>query len=354
MSGIWKHNIGLSIFGESHGESVGITISGLEPGLALDEVFVQSELDRRKPGQSDLTTPRKESDKFEIISGLFEGHTTGAPLTMIIRNTNKKSSDYDHLKDRLRPGHADYTAKEKYKGFTDYRGSGHFSGRITAGLVFAGAVAKSILSKKDIVIGSQILSIHDVYDDLLPSVINESHIKDLQQAFPVINKDKADKMKAKILEAKEDKNSVGGKIRCFAVNMPTGLGDPFFESFESILSGLIFSVPATKALEFGAGVSFASMYGSQSNDDFYYEEGIKTRTNNNGGINGGITNGMPVDITVTIKPTPSIGKNQESVDMKTNQPVNLSVEGRHDPCIVPRVLPVIESVLAITILDLMS
>lgn len=354
MSGIWKHNIGLSIFGESHGESVGITISGLKPGLLLNKSFIQSELNRRKPGQSDLTTPRKEADKFEIISGEFEGHTTGAPLTMLIRNTNKKSSDYDHLKNRLRPGHADYTAKEKYKGFTDYRGSGHFSGRITAGLVFAGAVAKSVLKEKNIHIGAQIAAIHHVDDDILPSVINENHLKRLNQAFPVLNSDKEAQMRQVILNAKEDKNSVGGKIRCFALNVPVGLGNPFFESVESILSSLIFSVPATKALEFGAGVTFATMYGSESNDDFYYDDGIKTRTNNNGGINGGISNGMPIDFTVTIKPTPSIGKQQESVDLLTNQSVELSVEGRHDPCIVPRVLPVIESVLAITLLDLMS
>jgi len=354
MSGIWKHNIGLSIFGESHGESVGITISGLKAGLLIDEAFIQSELDRRKPGQSDLTTPRKEADKFEIISGQFEGYTTGAPLTMIIRNTNKKSSDYNHLKNRLRPGHADFTAKEKYKGFTDYRGSGHFSGRITAGLVFAGAIAKSILKEQDIKIGAQIASIHQVEDDNLPSVINENHLDALSKSFPVLNMEKETMMRKAILDAKEDKNSVGGKIRCFALNVPVGLGNPFFESVESILSGLIFSVPATKALEFGAGVRFASMYGSESNDDIYFDEGIKTRTNNNGGINGGISNGMPIDFTVTIKPTPSIGKTQESVNLLTNESVDLSVEGRHDPCIVPRVLPVIESVLAITILDLMN
>lgn len=351
MSGIWKNNIGLSIFGESHGACVGITITGLKPGIELDLEFIQKELNRRKPGKSKMETSRKEDDIFQIMSGVFNGKTTGAPLTMLIENTNTRSRDYDGIKDRLRPGHADYSAKIKYNDFQDYRGGGHFSGRLTAGLVFAGAVAKTILKKQNIVIGSQIVSIGGIADDELGSVVTMDQLDGLTLDFPVVSKKCGDKMKQAILDAKESQDSVGGKIRCFAVNMPAGYGDPFFESFESVLSQLVFSVPGVKALEFGAGVLLADMKGSQANDAYYYDEKIKTRTNHNGGILGGITNGMPVDFTVTMKPTPSISKTQESVDYQSKKHVELSIEGRHDPCIVPRAIPVIESVLAITILD---
>ncbi len=353
MSGIWKHNIGLSIFGESHGEVVGITISGLKPGVVIDHSFIQSELDRRKPGQSEMTTSRKEADDFSIISGTFENKTTGAPLTMIIKNTNTRSKDYDGIIDRLRPGHADYTAKIKYEGFTDYRGGGHFSGRLTAGIVFAGAIAKIILKEQGILIGAQITAIGDVTDDVLSSVVTSDDLKRLNKKFPVLNDHIEKEMENAIISAKKQEDSVGGKVRCFALNVPVGLGDPYFESFESILSQLIFSVPAIKGLEFGSGVNLASMMGSEANDCYYYDDGIKTRTNHNGGILGGITNGMPVDFTVTVKPTPSISKPQESINFKTNEAVELSVQGRHDPCIVPRVIPVLESVLALTILDLL-
>lgn len=353
MSGIWKSKLGLSIFGESHGSCVGITITGIKAGHLLDLEFIQSELNRRKPGKSLLETQRKEDDIFKIISGEFNGYTTGAPLTMIIENTNQRSRDYTGLKERLRPGHADLTANIKYEEFHDYRGGGHFSGRLTAGIVFAGAVAKSILKDKNIVIGSQITSIGTSDDDKLER-LNEDTINLLKTDFPVLNGNIKNEMQSKILKARKEKDSVGGKVRCFAVNVPAGLGDPYFESFESVLSQLVFSIPAIKALEFGAGIEFSRMNGSIANDCFYFDKSIKTSTNHNGGILGGITNGMPIDFTVTVKPTPSIGITQKSVNYSTKESVDLSIEGRHDPCIVPRVIPVLESVLAITILDRMK
>lgn len=353
MSGIWKNNIGLSIFGESHGLGVGITMTGVKAGLKLDLEFIQGELNRRKPGKNLLETQRKEADKLKIISGEFDGFTTGAPLTMLIENTNHRSKDYGDIVNRLRPGHADYTAKVKYEGFHDYRGGGHFSGRLTAGLVFAGAVAKSILKDDDIIIGSQIVQIGNLQDDSI-HLITENDLIRLKSDFPVINEITSNEMKAQILKAREACDSIGGKVRCFALNVPVGLGDPYFESFESILSSLVFSVPAVKALEFGSGVEFASMKGSVANDQYYYDGDITCYTNHNGGILGGITNGMPVDFTATIKPTPSIGQTQKSVDYKIKENISLKVKGRHDPCIVPRVLPVLESVLALAILDRMN
>ena len=354
MSGIWKHNIGLSIFGESHGEVVGITISGLKPGITIDNAFIQSELNRRKPGQSQLTTSRNEADEFQILSGVFNDKTTGAPLTMVIKNTNTRSRDYDGIIDRLRPGHADYTAKVKYKGLSDYRGGGHFSGRLTAGIVFAGAVAKLALKEKGVLIGSQITTIGKIKDGNLGSIVTKEDLDTLDPSFPVLNEMAKSGMKNVILDAKSKLDSVGGKVRCFALNVPVGLGNPYFESFESVLSQLVFSIPAIKGLEFGSGVMLADMKGSEANDCYYEDNGIKTRTNHNGGILGGITNGMPVDFTVTVKPTPSIAQEQESIDYNTKESVKLNIEGRHDPCIVPRVVPVVESVLAITILDLLE
>lgn len=352
MSGIWKNNIGLSIFGESHGEVVGITISNLKPGLEIDSEFIQSELNRRRPGTSNLVTPRNEADKFKIISGVFENKTTGAPLTMIIENTNTRSRDYSNVKDRVRPGHADYPSKVKYEGFSDYRGGGHFSGRLTAGLVFAGAVAKTILRKSDIFIGAEIVGIGKVKTEGT-TVINKDMIKVLNEdTFPVVDENLKEKMVQEITTARENHDSVGGKIRCVGINIPVGLGNPFFESFESTLSQLIFSVPAVKGIEFGSGFDLCEMNGSEANDEYYMDgDKVKTYTNHNGGILGGITNGMDIDFSVAIKPTPSIAKKQRTVDLLENVDAEVIIQGRHDPCIVPRAIPVIESVLAITILD---
>jgi chorismate synthase len=354
MSGVWGNNIKYSIFGESHGEAIGIVISGLPVGIKLNMELIKKEMQRRAPGSSDLVTPRKEEDSFEILSGYFEEHTTGAPLCAIIRNKNTRSGDYNNLRDAMRPGHADYSGKIKYKGFNDFRGSGHFSGRITAPLVFAGAIAKQILETKGIRIISHVYSIQNVKDEPfdLVNIDNETYNRLISLQFPVISATASEQMKQCIIEAKENKNSVGGTVECAVLNMPAGIGDPFFDSIESTLAHLLFSVPAVKAVEFGRGFEISTLQGSEANDPYTIENGkIKTTSNNNGGIIGGITNGMPIVFRCAIKPTASIGIEQNTVDIVEMKNTTLKVEGRHDPCIVPRVLPVIEAVTAIGILE---
>lgn len=354
MSGVWGNNIKYSIFGESHGNALGIVISNLPSGIKLDLELIKKEMQRRAPGSSDLVTPRKEEDNFEILSGYFEEKTTGTPLCAIIRNKNTISKDYNNLRYAMRPGHADYSGKIKYGGFNDFRGSGHFSGRITASLVFAGAIAKQLLAEKGIKIISHVHSIHTIKDKQFNLAdISDEEIRLLNsKAFPVLDSAAAEKMTQCILEAKENKDSVGGVVECAIINCPAGLGDPFFDSIESSLAHLLFSVPAVKGVEFGLGFPIVELYGSSANDSFFIEEGrIKTSTNNNGGINGGITNGMPIVFRCAIKPTSSISKPQSTVDIVKMENTTLTVEGRHDPCIVPRVLPVIEAVSAMAILD---
>lgn len=358
MSGVWGNKVQVSIFGESHGKAIGIVIDGLEPGVEIDMEAVNKEMARRAPGKNKLSTQRKEGDEVQIVSGFFNGKTTGTPLTGLIWNSDQHSSDYSNIKDTPRPGHADYTGFVKYNGFNDYRGGGHFSGRITAPLVFAGAVAKQILMKKNIVIGSHILSIHNVKEDYFDKVnINEETLKALtSKEFPVLDDAKGIEMKEAILSAKNDLNSVGGVIECCALNLPVGLGDPFFDSVESTLSHLLFSVPAVKGVEFGLGFDITKLKGSEANDEYYYDEAanVKTYTNNNGGILGGITNGMPLIFRAAIKPTASIYKQQKTVNLKTKENDDIAVVGRHDPCITLRAVPVIEAVCAIGILDIIS
>ncbi|OPJ59346.1 chorismate synthase [Clostridium oryzae] len=354
MSGVWGKQIEYSIFGESHGEALGIVISGLPVGIKLDLDFIRKEMKRRAPGSSDLVTPRKEEDAFEILSGYFEEHTTGAPLCAIIRNKNTRSSDYNNLRYAMRPGHADYSGRVKYKGFNDFRGSGHFSGRITAPLVFAGAIAKQILASKGIKIVSHVLSIHNIKDTAFDLAnFEESLVKKLSSlAFPVIDESIAEDMKQAIRTAKDNKNSVGGVVECAILNMPAGIGDPFFDSIESTLAHLLFSVPAVKGVEFGKGFEISSLTGIEANDPYAIVDGeIRTTSNNNGGIIGGISNGMPIVFKCAIKPTASIGLEQDTIDIVNMKNTKLTVEGRHDPCIVPRVLPVIEAAAAIGILD---
>lgn len=354
MSGVWGRKIKYSIFGESHGEAIGIVIDNLPSGVELDFDFIKSELARRAPGKSELSTPRKEEDNIEILSGFFEGRTTGTPLCAIIRNGNTKSKDYSKLKNAMRPGHADFTGNLKYKGYGDYRGGGHFSGRITAPLVFAGAIAKQILKEKQIIIGSHIASIHSISDDKFNAVnIENNLLENLNKiAFPVINEEKGKQMQQYILDQKEKFDSVGGIVECVILNLPAGIGDPFFDSIESEMAHLLFSVPAVKGVEFGEGFNITRMVGSEANDEFYYENNtVRTKTNNNGGILGGITSGMPLIFRCAIKPTASIFKEQDTIDIEKNENVKLVVEGRHDPCIVPRAVPVIEAVAAMTILD---
>lgn len=354
MSSIWGSKIKYSIFGESHGNAIGIVIDGLEPGIELNIDAIANEMKRRAPGTGKLVTSRAEKDKFEILSGFFNGRTTGTPLCAIIRNDDTHSKDYETTKDLLRPGHADYTGKVKFKGFNDYRGGGSFSGRLTAPIVFAGSAAKDILKKNNIIIGSHIFSLQDIKDDKIDSLsLNKETLEKLHDMdFPVLNSEKRALMEDRIINARMNKDSVGGVIECFALGVPAGLGEPFFNSFESSLSKLLFSIPAVKGVEFGLGFDIGRLNGSESNDEFYIEDKtIKTYSNNNGGILGGITNGMPIVFRAAIKPTPSIAKPQRTVDMSKNENEIIEIKGRHDPCILPRVIPVVEAAAAMCILD---
>lgn len=357
MSGMWGSKIKLSIFGESHGNAIGITIDGLPAGFSIDMDKIMMEMARRAPGKSSLSTPRKESDIPEILSGYFEGKTTGTPLCAIIRNSNTKSKDYSKLKDVMRPGHADYTGAVRYKGFNDYRGGGHFSGRITAPLVFAGAICKQILEVKGIIVSAHINSIGKIKDcSFLESDISDELLNSFKEKeLPLINNKLEDEMRQEILSARSSGDSIGGTIECAILGVSPGIGDPFFDSVESTLAHLMFSVPAVKGIEFGKGFDISKMRGSEANDEYYLENGnIKTKTNNNGGILGGITNGMPIIFNVAIKPTASIFKEQNTVNIVTMEETTLCIEGRHDPCIVQRALPVIEAVAAIGITELMN
>lgn len=355
MSGMWGNKLKVSIFGESHGAGIGITIDGLPSGFEINMDEVLKEMARRAPGKSRLSTTRKEADMPEILSGFFEGKTTGTPLCAIIRNSDQHSKDYGKLKDLMRPGHADYPGFIKYKGFNDYRGGGHFSGRITAPLVFAGAVCKQILESKGIRIGAHVKSIGKVNDksffdvDLTNELLDEIKVNEL----PLLDPKKEEEMRNTILEARKEQDSVGGTIECAVLGIEAGIGDPFFDSVESTLAHLMFSVPAVKGIEFGKGFSMSEHRGSECNDEYYYDgDKVKTYTNNNGGITGGITNGMPILFKVGIKPTPSISKKQKTIDINEHKDAELVIEGRHDPCIVQRAIPVIEAVTAIGIMEL--
>ena len=335
------------IFGESHGPAIGVVLEGVPAGLELDLEQVQKELDRRKPGQDPTATARKESDLVEVLSGVFEGKTTGAPLAMMIHNSDQHSKDYESIRYTPRPSHGDYAGFIKSRGCLDYRGGGHFSGRLTAPLVAAGAVAKQVLAGRGVQVGAHISSIYGICDAALedPAELNAVAAK----AFPVLDDSKGEEMRQAILEAKEEQDSVGGAIECAVTGLPAGLGAPDFGcNVEGIFSQYLFAVPAVKGIEFGAGVAFSLMRGSEANDPFAVEDGkVVTKTNHAGGINGGITNGMPVTFEVTIRPTPSISLPQESVDLRTGEETEIEIHGRHDPCIVPRAVPVIEAAAAL-------
>ena len=357
MSAMWGNNIKISIFGESHGNAIGINIDGLPSGFEIDMEKVKFEMARRAPGRSSLSTARSEEDLPEILSGYFEGKTTGTPLCAIIRNKDTRSKDYSKLKDLMRPSHADYSGNIKYLGFNDYRGGGHFSGRITAPLVFAGAICKQVLKLKGIVIGSHISSIKDIEDNKFDytNIEKDSLLSLKNKELPLLNESLEDKIRHTITQAKYEGDSVGGIIECAVVGIESGVGNPFFDSVESTLSHLVFSVPAVKGIEFGEGFNITKLYGSEAKDEYYYEEDkVKTKSNNNGGILGGITNGMPIVFKVAIKPTASILKEQDTIDIRNRTNVKFRVEGRHDPCIVQRAVPVIEAVTAIGILDLIK
>ena len=317
------------IFGESHGPAIGVALEGLPSGIALDMDFIASEMARRAPGQNAMTTARREKDAPEILSGVFEGRTTGTPLCAVIRNTDTHSQDYAKLRTLPRPGHAGFV---RYAGWGDYRGGGHFSGRLTAPLVFAGAVAKLVLRERGVAVTGRISNVAGIPDPT------------------------PEQMEAAILAAKAELDSVGGRIRCSVTGLPVGLGSPDFGcNVEGIFSQYLFAVPAVKAVGFGLGEGFAALRGSQANDPFYLDGGtVRTRTNHSGGINGGITNGMPVEFEVTLRPTPSIARRQQTVDLSAGREAELEITGRHDPCIVPRALPVIEAAAALAACELLG
>ena len=346
-------NVSLTLFGESHGGGIGAVIDGLAAGIDVDESFIEKQLDLRRP-VGKISTPRVEKDNFKILSGVFEGKTTGTPICIVIPNENTKSKDYGEIRFKMRPSHADFTANEKYHGFEDYRGGGHFSGRITAGLVAAGAIAIDTLKKKGIIIGSHISRLGGISDREFKNL--EEDINALNQMqFAVLNGEKAEEMQERIIKVRAQGDSVGGVIETAVSGLPAGVGEPWFDSVESMISHAIFSIPAVKGIEFGAGFSIAEMKGSEANDPFRAVEGkIVTETNRNGGINGGITNGMPVIFRTAIKPTPTISKEQNTVDIRDNSNTTLMAHGRHDPCIVHRARVVVDSVTAIVLLDLLS
>lgn len=411
MSSMWGENIRISIFGQSHGAAIGVVIDGLPSGIPLNTDKIRAEMERRRPGQNIYSTPRKEGDAVEIVSGFLNGYTTGTPLCGIIRNTDKRSKDYDELKDIMRPGHADYTGRIRYNGFNDYRGGGHFSGRLTAPIVFAGAIAAQYLEPLGITIGTHLLRIGSIEDNGMDLInIGAQQLKAFRgMVFPTLNADVAQKMMKEIDDARMDQDSVGGVLETAIVNLPAGLGSPMFQSVESRLASFVFSIPATKGIEFGAGFGFGSMRGSEANDNFSdlhggqvpvqnfdkpqaeshtlssdeiqhsnhsasIESGLcfnpgseqvesetscselcfyPTKTNNTGGINGGITNGMPVIFRTAFRPTPSISKPQQALDMKTMKVREYSIHGRHDPCIAIRAVPVMDAAAALVVMDLL-
>lgn len=356
MSSVLGNKIRLSVFGESHGEAIGCVIDGLPAGVKLDMEKINKEMARRAPGRDKTSTPRKESDTPVILSGVLDGVTTGAPLAMEIRNSNTKSGDYKNIMTVPRPSHSDYPAYIKYGGNNDIRGGGHFSGRLTAPIVFAGAIAKQILEDKGIKIGAHISQVGNVLDTPFDkNEVSKEVLEDItQNTFPTISREKETEMRAVIEDARLKTDSVGGAIECAVVGMPVGVGGNMFDTVESKLSAAVFGVPAVKGIEFGMGFDFAGEYASNVNDCYRVENGeVKLVSNNNGGILGGMTTGAPIVFSVAIKPTPSIALPQQSVNLETMENETLVIKGRHDPCIVPRAVPVIECITAFVILDLM-
>ena len=356
MKSVFGSAVTLSLFGESHGPAIGAVLDGLAPGIPLDLDAIRLRLDQRR-GEAALSTARREADDFELVSGFFNGRTTGAPLAILIRNADTHSGDYRQLQALMRPSHADYTAQCKYHGYQDYRGGGHFSGRITAPVVAAGAICRQILESRGIAIGSHLLRCGGVEDLPFPEqqdALQEAIARCGASAFPVLDAAAGERMRRRITEAKESLDSVGGVIETAVIGLPAGLGEPWFWSVESELSHLLFSVPAVKGVEFGAGFAIAEMTGSEANDPFRCDASgaVYTSSNHSGGIQGGITNGMPLVLRTAVKPTPSIFRPQQTVDLSTGQNATLSLKGRHDPAIVHRALAVVDAVVAFGLVDL--
>lgn len=346
-------SISLTLFGESHGAAIGAVLDGLAPGVRVDEEYIGKMMDLRRP-YGKISTARKEADAVRIVSGVFNGYTTGTPIALIIENGDTNSRDYSSLLSHPRPGHADYTAECKYKGFQDYRGGGHFSGRLTAPIVAAGAIVMAALREKGIKIGTHISRLHGINDRAFSDI--ESDIDALtERLFPALSPDSEAEMVAVIESAAQAGDSVGGVLETAIIGMPSGVGEPFFDSLESTLSHALFSVPAVKGVEFGAGFGLADMLGSEANDAFALRDGkVITKTNNNGGINGGISNGMPIIIRTAVKPTPSIFKPQLTLDTSLGEERELLIKGRHDPAIIHRARVVIDAAVALAVADALA
>ena len=353
MKNTFGSSVAVTIFGESHGEAVGAVIDGLAPGLPVNDEFIRSQLDKRKPHGS-ISTARHESDPFLIVSGVCSGVTTGTPICILIPNENKHSSDYESLRTTPRPSHADWTAQCKYHGYQDYRGGGHFSGRITAALVAAGAIAIDALRSKGIIIGTHIARLADVQDRHFCDY-NEDITRLNDMTFAVLDETAAARMHTAAESAAADGDSVGGVLETAVTGVPAGVGEPWFDTMESVLSHILFSVPAVKGVEFGGGFDMCSRRGSEVNDQFCIDgDKVATKTNYSGGINGGITNGMPIIFRCAVKPTPSIYKEQDSVDIMTKECKKLTINGRHDPAIIHRARVVIDSVTALALCDMLA
>ena len=355
MSSIIGNRLKVSIFGQSHAPAIGCVIDGLPAGETVDTDVLASFLARRAPGQNEFSTARREADIPEIVSGLYEGKTCGAPLCAVIRNTDTRSKDYSELADKPRTGHADYTAHLRYGGAQDIRGGGHFSGRLTAPLCIAGGIARQILARRGIFIGAHIYAVNGVRDTAFdPCLVSRAQFDLLEdKPFCVIDDAAGGIMQQRILSAKANADSVGGIIECAVVGMPAGIGDPMFDGMENRLAQMLFGVPAVKGVEFGDGFACADLLGSENNDPMVMDENGKPRMTSNhaGGILGGITTGMPLMLRCAIKPTPSIGQTQQTVSLSAGENAALTVHGRHDPCIVGRAVPVIIAATAIAVLD---
>ena len=357
MSSTFGNKIKVSIFGESHGNGIGVVIDGLPAGETVNMDDVLAQMARRAPGRDKTATPRKESDLPNILSGMLGDKLTGAPLCAVIENTNTRSQDYGNLMTMPRPAHSDYTAYIKYHGANDVRGGGHFSGRITAPIVFAGAICRQLLEKKNIKIAAHICQIGGISDERFDPVDIDGGLMERLSLSPfaLISESAEERMRAEIEAARLDRDSVGGMVECAVTGLPAGVGEPMFDGVEGVIAKAVFCVPAVKGVEFGAGFALSQMRGSQANDPFRAENGkVVTETNNCGGILGGITDGMPVIFRAAIKPTPSISQPQKTVDLQTGENAVLEIHGRHDPCIVPRAVPVIEAVTAIALADLIE
>ena len=353
MKNTFGTNVLTTIFGESHGPAVGGVLDGLAPGIPVDFEFIKKKLSLRRP-QGQISTARVEADEFEIVSGVYDGKTTGTPLTVLIPNKNVKSADYEATRDLARPGHADYTGFVKYNGFADPRGGGHFSGRVTAALVALGAVAQAALEAKGVGIGTHIARLAHVSDRGF-SDLNADIAALSDRVFPVLDNGAAEKMQAAILKAKDENDSVGGVLETVVTGLPAGIGEPWFDTLEGLLSHGLFSIPGVKGVEFGDGFALAGMRGSEANDAFRPSQGgVVTETNRNGGINGGISNGMPLLFRCAVKPTPSIFQTQKTVKLSTGEAAEISLAGRHDPAIVHRARAVVDAVTALVLCDALA